>query len=61
MWKLLNTRISVLQFGTLVVKTRSDLCGDITSRIRKVCVWGGGGGGNMCVKDFTYFDNYFQV
>ena len=36
MSKLLNTKISVLPYGTLADKTKSDRFGDIISRIHKV-------------------------
>jgi hypothetical protein len=35
MLKLLSTRISALLFGMLVVRTKSDHCGDIISRIHR--------------------------
>ncbi len=34
-WRRSSTRTSVSQFGTSVVRTRSDLCGDTTSRIHR--------------------------
>ena len=37
MLKLSNTKILVLQYGTLVARTKFDHSGDITSKIHKVC------------------------